>query len=176
MKVMGFSFAGLWSVEIRSLAVSLLLLATACTAIEPAGIDVEAVERAVPLALLPDHPDLVSEVACPLLGSEGLGPVPCTAVIAGLSVPLVISRPDTDGRVHIKSPVEVVRAVEVASEAKVRLDSDLGVDNAATCEPALRVSRAGQAFACTVTEQNGRIHHLTAVLVDGAGSFRLDPR
>ncbi|MBT3247066.1 MAG: hypothetical protein HN979_00700 [Actinobacteria bacterium] len=152
-----------------------VVVATACGASEPAGIDVEAVEHAVPLALLPSHPELVGDVACPLLASPGLGPVPCTATISGLSVPLIVSRPDTDGRVHVESPVELVMAGEVASEAEERLDSDLGVDNAVVCEPALRVSRAGQEFACTATEPNGRTHSLTAVLVDAAGSFRLNP-
>ncbi len=148
---------------------------TACGASEPAGIDVEAVEQAVPLALLPGHPELVADVACPLLASEGLGPVPCTATIAGLSVPLIVSRPSADGRVYAETPVELVMADEVASDAEERLDSDLGVDNAVTCEPVLRVSRAGQEFACTATEPNGRTHRLVAVLVDGVGSFRLDP-
>jgi hypothetical protein len=75
----------------------------------------------------------------------------------------------------VESPVELVLAVEVASLTEERLDSDLGVDNAVICEPALRVSRVGQEFACTATEPNGRTHSLIAVLVDGAGSFRLDP-
>jgi hypothetical protein len=59
--------------------VAVVLLTAACGVTEPAGIDVEAVEQAIPLALLPDHPDLVTDVACPQLGSDGLGPVSCTA-------------------------------------------------------------------------------------------------
>ena len=155
--------------------VAVVLLTAACGVTEPAGIDVEAVEQAIPLALLPDHPDLVTDVACPQLGSDGLGPVSCTAAVAVLAVPLIVSRPDVDGRVRVESPVELVLAVEVESLTEERLDSDLGVDNAVICKPALRVSRVGQKFACTATEPNGRIHSLMAVLVDGAGSFRLDP-
>ncbi len=75
----------------------------------------------------------------------------------------------------LKALVRRRLAAEVASDAEERLDSDLGVDNAVTCEPVLRVSRAGQEFACTATEPNGRTHRLVAVLVDGVGSFRLDP-
>jgi len=152
-----------------------VVMVSACGGSEPPELDVGTVERAVPLVLLPDNPELVTDVACPLLASPGLGPVPCTASIAGLSVPLIVSRPGADGRVHVESPVELVMADEVASDAEERLDSDLGVDNEVTCEPALRVSRAGQEFACTATEPNGRTHRLVAVLVDAAGSFRLDP-
>ncbi|MBC8194328.1 MAG: hypothetical protein ISR43_05880 [Acidimicrobiia bacterium] len=154
---------------------AVLMLASACGVSEPAGIDVEAVERAVPLALLPDHPDLVTGVSCPELGSDGLGPVSCTAAVAGLAIPLIVSRPDAVGRVKVESPVELVMAVEVALLTEERLNNDLGVDNEVACEPAIRVSRAGQRFACTATEPNGRTHALTAVLIDGAGSFRLEP-
>ncbi len=128
----------------------------------------------MPAALLPDHPELVTDVACSPVGEQGLGPVPCTGSIAGEPVPLIVSRPDPQGRIHVRSPVELVTAAEVAAVAEVRLDRDLGVDNVVECEPAVRVSRAGQEFACTATEPNGRRHSLTATLLDGLGSFRLD--
>jgi len=150
-------------------------VSVACGAGSPAGVDVEALERAVPALLVPEHPEMVVDVSCPTIEVDAAGPVTCSATIAGLVVPIVVYGPDEDSRMKVESEVELVMAAEVASSSETRLDADLGIDNEVGCEPVLRVARAGQSFTCTATEPDGRAHVLIATLLDGTGAFRLDP-
>ena len=152
----------------------LAVLAAGCGSDGAPDFDLEAIEAMVPAVLVPGHPEVVEGVDCGAPDPDRLGPVACTAILSGVEVPVLVHRPAIDGRIRVESPVEVVGAVDVAAEAAVRLESDLGVVIVVACTPAVRVAREGQAFACTATDQRGRDHVLVATLAGRDGSFRLD--
>ena len=148
--------------------------AVACGSDGSASLDVGAVEREVPGVLLPGHPGLVVDVDCGTPDPAGLGPLPCTAVVAGVEIPVIVHRPAVDGRVRVESPADLVAAVDLAGRAAERLSAEIGVDARVSCTPAARVAFAGEAFACTATDPDGREIALVATLVDDVGGFRLD--
>ncbi len=150
------------------------VLAAGCGSDGAPDFDLEAIEAMVPAVLVPGHPEVVEGVDCGDPDPDRLGPVACTAILSGVEIPVLVHRPAIDGRIRVESPVEVVDAVDVAAEAAVRLESDLGVVIVVACTPAVRVAREGQAFACTATDPRGRDHVLVATLVGRDGSFRLD--
>ena len=152
----------------------LAVLAAGCGGEGVPAFDLEAIEAEVPTLLVPAHPGAVEDVDCGDPDPDGLGPVACTAILAGVEVRVLVHRPSIDGRIRVESRVDLVEAVDVAKAVAVRLESDIGVVNALACTPAVRVAREGQVFACTATDPAGRDHHLVATLLDRDGSFRLD--
>ena len=157
-----------------SVVLVVAVLAAGCGGDGAPDFDLEAIEAMVPAVLVPGHPEVVEGVDCGDPDPDRLGPVACTAILSGVEVPVLVHRPAIDGRIRVESPVEVVGAVDVAAEAAVRLESDLGLVNVVVCMPAVRVAREGQAFACTATDPRGRDHVLVATLAGRDGSFRLD--
>ena len=157
-----------------SVVLVVAVLAAGCGGDGAPDFDLEAIEAMVPAVLVPGHPEVVEGVDCGDPDPDRLGPVACTAILSGVEVPVLVHSPAIDGRIRVESPVEVVGAVDVAAEAAVRLESDLGLVNVVVCMPAVRVAREGQAFACTATDPRGRDHVLVATLVGRDGSFRLD--
>ena len=150
-----------------------VLVGTACGGGE-ATLDIGAVERRISSVLLPGHPGLVTEVDCGSPDPQDLGPLSCTALVAGTPVPVHVNRPGLDGRVRVRSPVEVVAAVDLAARVVERLRGDTGVDARVACSPSVRVAFPGEAFACVATDPDGREIALVATLIDAAGGFRLD--
>ncbi|MDG2161342.1 MAG: hypothetical protein P8K65_08130 [Acidimicrobiales bacterium] len=150
------------------------VLAIGCGGAAAPTFDLEAIEAEVPTLLVPAYPGAVIDVDCGDPDPDGLGPVACTAILAGAEVRVLVHRPSIDGRIRVESSVELVEAVDVAAAATARLESDLGVVNSLVCSPAVRVAREGQTFACTATDPDGGDHHLVATLLDGDGAFRLD--
>ena len=146
----------------------------ACGSDGPASLDIGAIEREVPGVLLPGHPGLVVDVDCGTPDPAGLGALSCTAVVAGMEIPVIVHRPAVDGRVRVESPVDLVSAGDLAGRAAERLSVETGVDAQVSCTPAARVAFAGEAFACTATDPDGREIALVATLVDDVGGFRLD--
>ena len=157
-----------------SVVLVVAVLAAGCGGDGAPDFDLEAIEAMVPAVLVPGHSEVVEGVDCGDPDPDRLGPVACTAILSGVEIPVLVHRPAIDGRIRVESPVEVVGAADVAAEAAVRLESDLGLVNVVVCMPAVRVAREGQAFACTATDPRGRDHVLVATLVGRDGSFRLD--
>jgi len=151
-----------------------VLAGAACGGDGEATLDIGAVERQISSVLLPGHPDLVTEVDCGSPDPQDLGPLSCTALVADTPVPVHVNRPGIDGRVRVRSPIEVVAGVDLAARVAERLRGDTGVDVQVACSPSIRVAFPGEAFACTATDPNGREIALVATLVDAAGGFRLD--
>lgn len=140
----------------------------------PAGIDLTAVEAAVPAGLVPDHPEAVTGVSCPEMPLDGLGPVSCTAEVAGTEFPVKVTRPDRLDQMTVSAGVALVRAVDVADEVAERLAEDLGDVASVTCAPDVHVARSGQVFDCTVVDPASRAHRFRATLEGTDGRFRLD--
>jgi len=150
------------------------LVGAACGVGGDVTLDIDAVERQIPSVLLPGHPDLVTEVDCGSPDPAGLGPLSCTALVADTSVPVHVNRPGIDGRVRVRSPIEVVVAVDLAARVAERLRGDTGVDARVACSPSVRVAFSGESFACMATDPDGREIALVATLLGAAGGFRLD--
>ena len=143
-----------------------VLVGAACGGGGEVTLDIGAVERQISSVLLPGHPDLVTEVDCGSPDPQDLGPLSCTALVADTPVPVHVNRPGIDGRVRVRSPIEVVAGVDLAARVAERLRGDTGVD--------ARVAFPGEAFGCIATDPDGREIALVATLVDAAGGFRLD--
>ena len=151
-----------------------VLVGAACGGGGEATLDIGAVERQIPSVLLPGHPDLVTEVDCGSPDPQDLGPLSCTALVADTPIPVHVNRPGIDGRVRVRSPIEVVAGVDLAARVAQRLRGDTGVDVQVACSPSVRVAFPGEAFGCIATDPDGREIALVATLVDAAGGFRLD--
>ena len=151
-----------------------VLVGAACGGGGEATLDIGAVERQISSVLLPGHPDLVTEVDCGSPDPQDLGPLSCTALVADTPVPVHVNWPGIDGRVRVRSPIQVVAGVDLAARVAERLRGDTGVDVQVACSPSVRVAFPGEAFACTATDPDGREIALVATLVDAAGGFRLD--
>ena len=108
---LGLNGSGLPAVLVATLVVA------GCGVGGDVTLDIDAVERQIPSVLLPGHPDLVTEVDCGSPAPAGLGPLSCTALVADTPVPVHVNRPGIDGRVRVRSPIEVVVAVDLASHS-----------------------------------------------------------
>ena len=90
---------------VRLAVLALVFVVSGCGAPDrPGTVDVETLERAIPAGLVPDHPEVVTVVACPEITLDGLGPVSCTAIIAGVDVPVKVTRPDRLDRMVVSVP------------------------------------------------------------------------
>ncbi len=158
----------------RALAALALLVGAACGSAEPELLDGAALERSIPVVLLPAAPHLVEQVSCPAMAAATLATVSCSVTISGYSMSVAVTGPGPFGGVRVASPATVVWASDVAEQAVARLNADLGISNRMTCRPEARIARAGQAFDCTVFGPDGRAHRLLATLVGTTGLFRLD--
>ena len=159
---------------LRALAALVLLIGAGCGSAEPELLDRAALERSIPVALVPTAPHLVEQVSRPVMAAATLATVSCSVTISGYPMSVAVTGPDPFGGVRVASPATVVWASDVAEQAVARLDADLGVSNRMTCRPEARIARAGQIFDCTVLGPDGRTHRLVATLVDTTGLFRLD--
>ena len=157
-----------------SARVFVLVIAGCGSPDRPTTVDVEALERAIPAGLVPDHPEVVTVVSCPEITLDGLGPVSCTAIIAGVDVPVRVTRPDRLDQMEVSSGVFLVRAVDVAAEVEERLVADLGDVDSVSCDPPVRVARSGQQFTCIVIDTSSRAHRFVATLLGTDASFRLE--
>jgi len=159
----------------RLLALVVVVVVVGCGSPDrPAVVDVEALEQAIPAGLVPDHPEVVTVVACPEITLDGLGPVSCTAIISGVDIPVKVTRPDHLDQMRVSTGVSLVRAVDVAVEVGERLVADLGDVGEVTCDPPVRVARAGQQFTCIVIDPSSRAHRFVATLSGIDASFRLE--
>mgnify|MGYP006083585883 CR=1 FL=1 len=150
------------------------LIGAACAGDGSTTMDIGDVEQQLPSILLPGYPTLVTEVNCENLDPGRLGPVRCTASIAGAEVPVIVHRPARDGQIRVKTPADVVAGVDLAGRAAERLMTDTGVEASVICRPAVRVAYAGERFSCVANDSVGREIRLIATLLDSDGGFRLD--
>ena len=142
----------------------------------PSTFNAASVVPLVPDALLPSASHLVDDVECYLPEPSRLGPLACTAVVAGLEIPVLVHSPGLDGRIRIESPAKVVLATNGANHVNDRLRSETGVEARTACVPEARVARKGQAFDCTAIDPADRQIPIRVTLVDAAGAFRVDWR
>ena len=170
---MGSTISGELMLRLAALALAVALVGCGSPD-RPGAVDIEALERAIPAGLVPDHPESVTVVDCPEITLDGLGPVSCTAVIAGVDVPVKVTRPDRLNRMEVSIGVALVRAGDVEVEVEERLVADLGDVVDVSCDPPVRVARSDQQFTCVVIDPLSRAHRFHATLMGTDAAFRLE--
>ncbi len=147
-------------------------------------VDVDALERELPAALVPDDPGAVSDVRCPSGLVAGGDEVRCVVEIAGVEVAVGVGvepAPDGGGRSGDPVPLRVeprARLVDVTATAAAlaeRLGSELGEPQEVVCDPpTVRVAGPGIGFDCVVTDPRGVAHPVRVEILDTAGTWRVD--
>lgn len=154
-------------------SLALLLVAGACR--EATKLDVDALQRDLPAAVVADHADLVTDVVCPPKILRGAGTVvECSAAISGTPVVLTVVQIDDDGAVRVELDRTLLDVGKLAADVAARLTKDVGVPTTVVCDgPAVRVLAVGDTYACTATDASNRSRRFRATILDQAGAFEL---
>ncbi|RMH78285.1 MAG: DUF4333 domain-containing protein [Actinomyces sp.] len=156
--------------------VAAVVMAAGCASAAPL-VDVDALEEAVPAALVPDDPSAVTGVSCPG-GIVAAGDrVRCVATVAGVEVAVTVTvdGEDPGAGVTVSVAERLVDVADTAAAVAERLSEDLGEPQDVECEaPAVRVARAGETISCTVTDPRGGRHPVRVEILDADGTWRLD--
>ncbi len=166
---------GVEKLLVPAVTATVVVLAGACNSADrPNSVDISALVEAIPAELVPEYPEAVTDVVCPEIVFDGLGPVLCTAFLAGSEIRIKVTRPDVDGQMKVSTAVKIVYASDVAEELGGRLSQDLGDVEEVGCEPGVRVARSGEQFICRVTDRSRRTHRFITTLAGPDGEFRAD--
>ncbi len=152
------------------LAVS--LVAAACGRPDP-GFDNLSLRSAIPPALVPDDPSVVTNVTCPEVHTSEAVTITCEAAIAGQPIKVTVSI-DPDGTAGIESDSTLIDLAGVAAAAQERFTGDLGVDSSVECPGSVVVSVADLTFGCTATDDTGVSRDLVVTVVDDSGGWVID--
>ncbi len=159
-------------VHLRAVALVLALMASACGRPD-AGFDTRTLETAIPAAIVPDDPTVVTDVTCPDLPTSVATTITCSALVSGrpIEITAVIS---IDGEVNVSTDSVLLDLAGVADEAARRLSSDLGVESTVECPGRVVVSVAGDTFRCSATDPGGVTHDLLITIIDDRGTWSID--
>jgi hypothetical protein len=152
---------------------ALLGVVAACG--EADEVDADGLARAVPVALLEDHPELVTDVVCPEPIERGAGiTITCAAQVGGTPVELDVTQIDDDGAVRVTLDRTLLDVEELSAAIAQRLSDDVGVPTAVVCaEPVVRVLTVGDTIACDATDPDDRTRTFVATILDEAGNYEL---
>ena len=159
--------------HLRSLAalVGAASMVAGCS-VDP-SLDAPSIADGIPAAVVPESPDIVTDVVCP-------DPVPevvaqsmtCTAELAGdaLTVDLEIDENGVASSVVREPLLDLGR---VADDVAQRLASDLGIDVEVECPGVVVVAAVGRRVDCTGLA-DGVERGLVVEVVDDDGSWSVD--
>lgn len=151
-------------------------MAAACASTAPL-VDADALEEALPAALVPDDPSAVTAVSCPG-GIVAAGDrVRCVATVAGVevAVTVTVTGEEAGTGVTVSLAERLVDVADTAAAIAERLSRELGEPQQVDCEPpAVRVARAGETISCTATDPRGGHHPVQIEILDADGTWRLD--
>jgi hypothetical protein len=152
---------------------SLVLLGAGCGGADE--VDTGTLERAIPPALLADHPDLVTDVSCREPIERGVGVLnTCTASVGGTPVELEVTQLDDDGQVRVSLDRPLLDVDDLAARIADRLTTDVGVPTSVLCEgPAVRVLTVDEAIRCAATDPDDRTHTFVATILDDEANYDL---
>jgi hypothetical protein len=138
-------------------------------------VDAGSIESAVPAAVLPDHPDLVTDVSCPGPIDREVGLVSaCTALIGGNEVGISVTQVDDDGTIDIDVDRALLDVDDLAARIAERLTTDVGVPTSVLCDgPAVRVLSVGDEVVCIATDTDDRDRTFVAEILDEAANYDL---
>jgi hypothetical protein len=156
----------------RLLAVLTVALA-ACSGADE--VDTGSIESAVPAALLPEHPELVTDVSCPGPIDREAGAVTvCGARLGGTDVQLTVTQVDGDGTVEVDLARPLLDVDDLAARIAERLTTDVGVPTSVLCDgPAVRVLTVDEQIRCTATDDDDRDRTFVATILDEQANYDL---
>jgi hypothetical protein len=139
---------------------------------EPATLDAGRLERDLPAAVVADHPELVTDVACPPSPDRAAGATfTCTAMIGDEPVRLDVVQLDDRGRVRVEVDRTLLDVEGAAADLAARLTDDVGVPTAVVCDgPPVRVLVIGERLSCTATDPEGRERVFSLEIEDESGA------
>lgn len=138
-------------------------------------IDAPGLARDLPAAVLPEHPELVTDVVCPQpIEREAGVRTACFASIAGTAVELSVVQLDDDGSVRVEVDRPLLDVEQLAARIAERLTNDVGVPTSVVCEgPAIRVLAVDDEIRCDATDPDGRTRTFVATILDESAAYEL---
>lgn len=153
----------------RSLIVGLGLLLIGCG--DPLIRDEADLESAIPAALVPDAPDVVTGVDCPGPILDGPVGITCTAQLAGHEIPVSVEI-DAEDRAQISTPAVLVDVAAMAELAAERLTDDVGIVTMVECPgPPVVVSVPGERLRCAAVDVSGGSREVVITIESDLGDW-----
>ncbi len=137
------------------------------------GFDMTTLEAAIPEAIVPDDPSVVTDVSCPQLPTSEPTTTMCTALVGGRAIE-INANITADGLVEISTDAVLLDISGVASEAGHRLSDDLGIDSSVSCPGSVRVVAVGDTITCEATDPAGSTHNVVITVTDPSGTWTMD--
>lgn len=134
------------------MALALLLLASACAG----PLDVAGLERQLAVAMLPEHPQLVSGVSCPRPLEPEVGEtVRCDALINATAVTVAVTFGESDEVATAVVEARMIDAASVERQVAERFVGDLGVTTTVGCGAPVVVVPTDGAVTCWAIDGSG---------------------
>jgi hypothetical protein len=159
----------------RRIAVALLVLLSACAEPAPPTLSTGSVERAIPVAVWPEDPDLVEAVTCPDLDIALIAQTTsCTATLDGEAVTLEVAV-DNEGAAAAAVAEPLFLVSSAAEEISGRLVADLALDAAPVveCARTVVVARPGASFGCRASRAADDTLEFAIQLIYATGGWTL---
>jgi hypothetical protein len=140
---------------------------------DPDRLDPRALARVLPAQVVPDHPDLLTDLTCPERIDERAGSTAvCTASLAGSPVEVRVVQLDDRGAVRAELDRPVLDVARSARFLADRFSKDLGVATTIECDgPAVRVLVVGEKLRCTARDPSLRSRVLSVTVLDEAATL-----
>lgn len=140
---------------------------TACAA--NGGVDVSTLERQLRADLLPDYPDVVTDVTCPAeINPDAGDQVTCVAVIGASPAEVTVTFGAEKGVAAAAVDDRLVDVVELNRLAAERLSADLQLPVELACPFPVMVINVDDEVTCVATDQR-RIEREIGLMIDDAG-------
>lgn len=148
-----------------------LVLLVGCAA-DPT-LDAGSLEQVLPGQILPDHPELVTNVQCPSSIDMATGiAVVCTAEVGGDPVTMTVTQIDDVGSVTAELDQPLFDVEASAGVLAAQLTDDLDVATTIACVgPAVRVLDVGEVLSCVASDPSGRSRPLFVTILDESGTL-----
>lgn len=156
----------------------LAVVAGCGSTIESDEIDVGSITEAIPSAIAPQDPNVVTDVLCPGIVLRAGPAVSCSALLSGTEIPIVVRPVGGEGGVEISTTAPLLARADIEADLAARVEDDLGPGGASgSCSgPAVRVPAAGTLVDCEVVNRDGVILEFVVELLDDGGGYRAAPK
>lgn len=121
-------------------------------------LDREALEADIADQLVPDHPGLVSRVACPEIAEPSPGDAfVCQATLGEQAVEVDVVLGGTDDELTSTASIasRLVAASEVAALMAATFGDEIGIPTSVDCGQAVRALAAEESLRCDATDPTG---------------------
>jgi hypothetical protein len=151
--------------------VSVVALSSGCGSSN--RLDAAALARVLPGQILPDHPELLTDVVCPAPIEKRTGMITtCTAMLADAPMTIAVTQTDDNGAVSAVLDGAVLDVTKSAATLAARLTDDLGVSTTIECDgPAVRVLVVGEVLTCSARDPSLRSRTLSVTVLDDQGTL-----